>query len=1114
MVQPITNDQLLLNDTLEMISLFKVRYLDENGVQRKYKRDAWPGHHNAGFTAISGEGLRYVYAIPAYNTFQEEVTFTTERPTDQSGRAKVVTTGADGDPKYDYDQSEKFLKRVQMPPYAHSYLLTSIVGPDYVDVKNDGVTEDDLGYWVKFTYQRTASGASPYKWRDPFSGAHYQEGWKTDPRDDKGSFVYGEKELWYLARAETKSHIAVFNMDARWDGKGVKQKLQDTDVTEKEVYKLTSIDLYTRLGKSSGLKIKTVHFDYDYSTCRGVFNNDDPAKSELTKGGKLTLKSLYFEYGTSKRGQLNPYKFTYKANSPGYNIHAFDRWGTYKPYPDGNYLYNHDFPYAEQAPANKQSIDDNAAAWSLTKIELPSGGDLIIDYEVDDYAYVQHRPAMQMVQMVDPYVSAAQAAASTSYLLSDDNTMVRFKLEKPLKKSQVSDQKTEVLKYLDKQTKQLAFKIKVNLKKAGDDSQEFISGYADIDMDAPMTLQAIDGSDEYIYGTFYVVKEKGYNPFSKRAWQHLRTNQPELANSTKDLKQTNNSGERVSQIKGLASGDIVTQVRQMFSGFFDFCRNRGWGRRIEIGQSWIRLNSPDKIKYGGGVRVRQVTMKDGLTGNEESVYGQVYEYTTEEDGQIISSGVAAYEPMPGGEENALRYAKRYVNSAPLRSDNNLFFEYPINESYYPGPQVGYRKVSVTSLAAASLAGKVVKNIDISGGRKLFPQGAGITYGTSGMTVNEFYTAKEFPVITEETDKDDKPYKLPLLIPFVGNISINRLTTTQGYNVITNDMHGKQKQVSNYRQDRSGKFEPNPISWVRYNYSKQKDRHYDGVLISELNNKFKQNDDGTLSLLTQNELDSPPADVYTVGQENEFFVDMREYEDKAWTGGARFNTDFLIVIFGVIPVPIPWPSISKTESRLRSVVANKVIFKMGMLESTEAFDGGGIVKTSNLKWNKDTGATILTSVDNNFNAPVYSYSIPAYTQYKGMGASYLNTNFVFSINGIQKDPYESTTYSFNVSNISEEKLQDLLVPGDELLLYSQEGDRLSNALAHVVYTGNTSGAKTLFSKEPLAATDYKCMIVRSGYRNQLSLNAGTITALVDPLKKGTQKVYTKKIQVPQ
>ncbi len=51
-------------------------------------------------------------------------------------------------------------------------------------------------------------------------------------------------------------------------------------------------------------------------------------------------------------------------------------------------------------------------------------------------------------------------------------------------------------------------------------------------------------------------------------------------------------------------------------------------------------------------------MKDGLTGNEESVYGQVYEYTTEEDGQIISSGVAAYEPMPGGEENALRYAKR------------------------------------------------------------------------------------------------------------------------------------------------------------------------------------------------------------------------------------------------------------------------------------------------------------------------------------------------------------------------------------------------------------------------------------------------------------------------
>ncbi len=83
--------------------------------------------------------------------------------------------------------------------------------------------------------------------------------------------------------------------------------------------------------------------------------------------------------------------------------------------------------------------------------------------------------------------------------------------------------------------------------------------------------------------------------------------------------------------------------------------------------------------------------------------------------------------------------------------------------------------------------------------------------------------------------------------------------------------------------------------------------------------------------------------------------------------------------------------------------------MGMLGSTEAFDGGGIVRTSGLKWNKrirvlrSSPRLIITSM-RRFIAIPY----PPLTQYKGMGASYLNTNFVFSINnGILKDPYEST-----------------------------------------------------------------------------------------------------------
>jgi hypothetical protein len=131
---------------------------------------------------------------------------------------------------------------MELPKYAHSYLLTSILGPDYVDVTNDGVTRDDQGYWVKFTYQKTTDD---YKWRDRYSQTHFQEGCKSDPRDDKGSFVYGKKEIWYLNKAETKSHIAVFTIDgSRTDGKGVAAKLKDVDNKGKGFHRLTEIKLF------------------------------------------------------------------------------------------------------------------------------------------------------------------------------------------------------------------------------------------------------------------------------------------------------------------------------------------------------------------------------------------------------------------------------------------------------------------------------------------------------------------------------------------------------------------------------------------------------------------------------------------------------------------------------------------------------------------------------------------------------------------------------------------------------------------------------------------------------------------------------------------------------
>jgi hypothetical protein len=796
---------------------------------------------------------------------------------------------------------------------------------------------------------------------------------------------------------------------------------------------------------------------------------------------------------------------------------SYDRWGNYKPNDKSEgAVMNNDFPYVQQDVSNKQTIDDNAAAWSLSKIQLPSGGTVLVDYEVDDYAYVQHKQAMQMTAVVDPYSPLASAVNSAAFSLSDTDAKVRFKLESKIKvplnmlPDKLADfQIDEVKKYLDLTSKQLYFKFFISLRKPLENKKEYIAGYVDLDLEKNSTLGKEkmfledDGSGFYTHGYFYVVKESDRNPFSVRAWQHLRTNQPELANST-PLPTANNNKDKVEQMRSV--GSTIKLIKEMFANFYNWGNARGWGREVTVGKAWVRLKSTDKIKYGGGLRVKQITMKDNwkfddINDDEEGVYGQVYDYTTTETegGPEISSGVASYEPFVGGDENPLRYAKKYTESVPLRADNNLYFEYPINESYYPGAQVGYSKVTVTSLASASLADKAVNNA-------VFPSGDA-TFGTSGKTVHEFYTAKDFPVITDETEKENRPYQISVPIPFIGNVSVSKLTASQGYSIVTNDMHGKQKKVSNYRQSPSGAFEPEPISWVKYNYASTP-RYYQQEQVFSVANKFVDNGDQTLSLPKPT---TAGTETFTLGQETDFFMDMRKFEDNAYTGGVRLNVDVLFFFFFTVPTFVPWPSVGKSENQLRTAVTNKIIFKSGIMESMEAYDGGSLVKTSNVKWDKRTGAVVLTSVNNNFDAPVFSYNILAHTKYQGMGAAYQNAGLTYTATNVQAVANQLNQYRFS---LKENLPANALQAGDEVLLYNATGSALTTPLAHVVYTGEENGTKRWYSEQPLTAASYKALIVRSGYRNQLSVSAGSITALEDPTTQETTRTFLKTIQVPK
>lgn len=1097
LVTSITNKELRGSSGSDVARYLRVVLAGNIELSRPTAGDA--KDHFAGHIVTTNDGLRYIYALPVYNHRHEDLTFSA-RKTSESPRTNV--NSLNGSPGFRVSGTDEFLKWTKLPPYVHSHMLTAIVGPDYVDVGSNGLDDADLGYWVKFTYKRGASG-SPYKWRDPYKQAHFHEGWKSDTRDDRASFSFGERELFYLARAETKSHIAEFVTVVRNDGYGANDIFQDNDAVKgTPLEALKEIRLYSRYGSSLS-PIKTVKFNYAYTLCEGVENG---------LSGKLTLKSVQLVNGSSKRGEFSPYVFEYNNETTdkiNYSFGSYDRWGVYKP---GSGLSNLRFPYSLQEEALSAEIHRNAAAWNLNRIVLPSGAEIRVDYESDDYAFVQNKPAMQMVQLVDPYSNIS--SLKNEFELADDGK-VRFKLEKPISVNQaltLADQANEVIKYIDADTWQLYFKTLIHLKEKTEVGRdEFVSGYARIKKEnmqlEPAFTQGVP-SHNYTHACFYLELEDAgtagnRHPFKVRAWQHLRTNQPELADFAGELKKLpeNNVIGKVEQITKLTG--VANEIRKMAMGFNKFCNDKKWGRTVIGNQSWVRLNSPDLKKYGGGYRVRQITISDSW--DAETVYGNVYVYETSEGGKTISSGVASYEPLAGGEENALRYAKPYVQSIPLRSDNNLFFEYPINEAFYPGPQVGYSKVTVLSLPSAVLGGVTATRLPTSitnRGEKKF--------GTSGKVVHEFYTARDFPVITDETDKLNRQFRLSVPIPLLGHVSIVKLTCSQGYSIITNDMHGKPKMVSNYRQRPDGSFDDDAISWLKYNY-RSADRTFNKKKVKVLDNLFYENSDGTVRIPTPAEAAAGTGLVH-LGQELEVFHDMRQYEDVSWEGGVRANTDILYIpiLAIVLPVPIPTvlPGVSKSTTRLRTVVTNKVIFRTGILESVEAFDGGSLVKTENVKWDKVTAVPVVTSVNNNFDQKVFTYSALAHREYKGMGAAYQNAGLTFSVNSVQQKVGQLTNYIFTPSD---ELPANTLMPGDEIIL-SDIASGVPVALA--VYTGIESNQHLLDCETVLTQLQYKGMILRSGFRNQLTVKAGSITRLgIDPTQQGEVRTYQKTISVP-
>lgn len=994
-------------------------------------------HHIGEIVQTNPDGAKYYYSIPAYNNQSIEANFNSGNAPDAQRGLIGYQVNADGSTNY-ANGRDHFYHKTITPGYAHSYLLTAVLSPNYVDADGDGKPSDgDLGDYVLFNYTRVHES---FRWRVPIekNTGQFQDGLRSDPGDNRAAYSYGTKEIWYLHSIVTRNYIAEFKTSKRLDALGVEGEHGGADPSQ-FVNKLDSIYLFSKIDRikngKDAIPVKTVVFEYDYSLCPQVPNQVNV--NTPFNNGKLTLKKLYFLYGTSKKGGETPYLFQYGYN-PAYNLAAYDRWGNYKP--NSFVVNNKDFPYVRQDVANDSS-NAYASAWSLKKIILPSGGNILIDYEADDYAYVQDKKAMQMVTLVGATDSNGikNFTPFNKNILYEDKNEINDHLVFNLPKGITTAE--ELKERCFKGIEYMYFKALVNIR----GKQEYVSGWCKIDFNK---IGLILG--EPTYGYVRVLPIDDSRPYKKQHPISIAAFQFALARMNKVINPGSEPGGDIKQaLRGL--GNSLLEVADMFRSPYRKLRGMNVASKFLPNESWIRLNNANGFKIGGGVRVKKISFSDGWNAmdgtDNEMVFDQEFEYTTEENGRIISSGVAAYEPMVGGEENPLRYPIfSEVDKDLVRAELRLQEEAPFGESFFPAAGVGYSKVTVT-------ANKLKTNAK----------------NGTGYTVNHFYTAKDFPVKIDDTQIRKRQLGHdPLgsrLISLLKYVSVNRLLGSQGYAIKVNDMHGKPKGIDVYGA-KNGNSAPK-ISSVKYYYKTDNN--------GELDNYVKVlNENGSI-------------ETKLVGKE----VDVSLYSASNFSKNVNvrlpINLKFTFPGFGIA---FFWPGFNYERSVNKYATITKLIQVNGILEKTVVEDENSIIATSNLIFDKYTGGVLLTQTTNNFDDPIYNFNYPAYLAYDNMGASYKNQDIKFDL----------TT---NASGVSDSEYnQALFTIGDQLHLTSTVNNVSSKAWVYqIVPVANTANVKIMViahNGTPLTGS-FKGKLVQSGRKNMLNHSVGGLVLSASPVQ---------------
>ncbi len=1013
---------------------------------------------------VNEDGQTYVYGLTASSKKEKSLSY-------DMANAPTVTNRFNALKNVDGNHKMKVGTTTQ-GDYVTTYMLTQITTPDYIDRKLDGPTDDDFGGYTKFEYSRVHAD---YHWRMPYYGFNYNKGDQSNQDDDMGSYTSGDKEIFYLNKIVTKTHIAVFYRSDRNDGiEASPDNVADASQAPgtKKIMKLDSICLHINNNGVIGKKVKKTCFQYDYSLCDNVPNN-----ATVGAKGKLTLKKVWFEYEGVSQAKISPYKFDYSyadpsnypypyssnANpnkfseynsiistgnqNPTYNVCDIDAWGNYQK--SGASRYDLQQLNLDQTPA----ADFDPAAWHLKRITLPSGGEIHVQYEQDDYQYVQDRRAMALV-------SIAQVENTSTFVLNINNDLgVHSSTELQQLCDLINESRNEKIYF-----KFLYKLIGSGIPDLNSCNAEYITGYVD-------TYSAqVDGSNIKIN-----LENAGYRLPYQICQDRVK----------KELGGKINPGGNCNPNDGINGGGgakaIVSQLVSKMGTIFtpnNLC--------VELNPSLSYFKIPLlKAKKGGGLRVKRLLMydADGVDDGQKALYGTEYIYKLE-NGE--SSGVATNEPAAIREENPLvgflpkRTNQSFIDKA-ISGEDKEQFEGPLGESILPSPSVGYSRV-------------VSKNIH-----------NGKT--NTGFIVSEFYTAKDFPFdmmygdgtsnkfggkgVDHSQLNDQTLDKLWLNIPAIFvNLSCNNYWAAQGYRFVKNNMHGQPKSVATY----AGDYLPGTPNLANKSSSTEYEYFAPGEKLPVLK------DDGNI-------------DWKELGKETEVVMETRGVEDITFDVSTELDMSM-----GILPPVVYIPnfsfsmSLSYAEKRLYTHVTSKVVNFPAIQKKVIQTQDGIKHVTENTMFSRFTGKPVKTITYDGFdtknleqslthNGIYTNYQIPGYTKYRELGQKAINQKLVItpspadlivSFQGSGSGPY-TLDFSVGSSGSTTQLCNALgaLTIGDLLMIeiatrkYYFHIDNINGTQVVILPSGHYNTSITSFVTGNLDRIE----VISSGRTNQVNYNVG-------------------------